>query len=54
MIHVDQATETIEGLLNHGATCAHDVKELLGALGGRHRPKTTANAAGHDDEMICH
>ena len=47
----DNAGETVDGELQHGAPAAENVEKLLGAGFAAHGPETTADAAGHDDEV---
>ena len=49
MLHINQALETIVGLLYHRAACPHNVKELLWTLRRRHRPEAAADATCHNN-----
>ena len=47
----DNAAEAVDGELQHGAPATENVEKLLGAGFAAHGPETTADAAGHDDEV---
>ncbi len=48
----DEIVKAFVSHLNHRFSDAHDVVELLGKAGTAHRPKPTADTAGHDNHIV--